>query len=184
MKRFAPLCLGLIVMTAFSALAEEKTAEEKKPATITFSEGQLEMTVPEGWKTIKPRVNIIEHEFRVPGANGDEDSGRVTMMGASGGVEANVLRWKGQFTKMSKDAVEKEETISNTPVHIVELTGDFKDQRGPFAPAEVKEGYTMLGAIFTTEKQGEYYLKFYGPSDTVEKNKEKFMEMVNSFKIK
>ncbi|WDI40374.1 hypothetical protein [Bremerella sp. P1] len=181
MKRISPVCLVLILLTAVTAMADEA----KKPAEqIAFGDGHLEMTKPEGWKSVKPRVGIIDVEMEVPAVKGDGTDGRVTLMGAGGSIEANIDRWKGQFVKMTKDAVVKEETIAEQKVHLVELVGDFKDQRGPFAPAEVKEGYTMLAAIITTEKLGNYFLKFYGPSKTIDENKEKFDAMVKSLKVK
>ena len=42
---------------------------------------------------------------------------------AGGGVDANVARWKGQFTKLTADDV-KEEKVAGMKVHIVELKGD------------------------------------------------------------
>lgn len=184
MKRFAPICLGLVLLTAISVAAEDKPAAEKKQAaTISFGEDQLEMTVPEGWKSVKPRVGIIDHELTVSAKEGDGNPGRLTLMGAGGSIEANIERWKGQFVKLTAEEV-KEEKVAEQNVHFVEFIGDFKDQRGPFAPAEVQEGYTMLAAIVTTDKLGNYFLKFYGPSETVGQNKEKFMQMVKSLKIK
>lgn len=179
LKQFAPLCLGLVLLTSFSAFA----AEEKEPTTISFGEGHFEMTVPEGWKTVQPKVRIIDHEFSAPAKEEGATAGRATLMGAGGGVDANVARWKGQFTKLTADDV-KEEKVAGMKVHIVELKGDFKDQRGPFVPAEIKKDYTVLGAIITTDKLGDYFLKFYGPSDTINENKEKFTKMVNSLKVK
>ncbi|MBI1248088.1 hypothetical protein GC197_09630 [bacterium] len=179
MKRFSPLGVALVLLTAVSAMAEDK-----QPASISFGDGHLEMSVPEGWKVVKPRVGIIDHEFQVTGEKEDAGTGRVTLMGAGGSIDANIDRWKGQFVKMTKDAVVKDEKIAGEKVHMIELVGNYKDQRGPFAPAVVKDNYTMLAAIITTEKLGNYFLKFYGPSEIVDQNKKKFDEMVKSLKTK
>ncbi|MEW4560936.1 hypothetical protein AB1K70_00310 [Bremerella sp. JC770] len=181
MKCISPVCLVLILLTAATAMADDT---KKQADQISFGDGHLEMTAPEGWKSVKPRVGIIDVEMQIPAAKGDGTDGRLTLMGAGGSIDANIDRWKGQFVKMTKDPEVKEETIAEQKVHLVELVGDFKDQRGPFAPAEVKEGYTMLAAIITTEKLGNYFLKFYGPSATIDQNKEKFDAMVKSLKVK
>ncbi len=181
MKRILPACLLLILMTAVTATADDA---KKQADQIAFGDGHLAMTKPEGWKSVKPRVGIIDVEMEVPAVKEDGADGRVTLMGAGGSIEANIDRWKGQFVKMTKEPVVKEETIAEQKVHMVELVGNFKDQRGPFAPAEIKEGYTMMAAIITTEKLGNYFLKFYGPSETIDQNKEKFNEMVKSLKVK
>lgn len=179
MKHFAPLCLGLVLLTSVCAQA----AEKKEAKTISFGEGHFEMTVPADWETVQPKVRIIDHEFSAPGKEKDATPGRATLMGAGGGVDANIARWKGQFSKLTSDEV-KDEKIAGLKVHFIELKGDFKDQRGPFAPAEIKKDYTVLGAIITTDKLGDYFLKFYGPAETIEQNKEKFTDMVKSLKVK
>jgi hypothetical protein len=104
-------------------------------------------------------------------------------MGAGGGVKANIDRWKGQFTNLATDKTE-EKKVAGQEVHIVDLAGTFRDQRGPFAPAEIKEDYRMLGAIIVTEKHGDYFIKFYGPKKTITENEKKFHEMVDSLKVK
>lgn len=174
--RFA-LSLVLALVVAPLALAAE---EAKK---ITLAEGKLQLTVPEGWKTIEPGSRIVDHEFAAEPAEGDDTAGRVTLMGAGGGVKANIERWKGQFTDLKTDKTD-EIKVNEQQVHIVDLAGTFRDQRGPFAPAEVKEGYRMLGAIIVTDKLGEYFIKFYGPAKTITENEKKFHEMVQSAETK
>lgn len=180
MKLTAAMCLGLILLTAPIALGDEG---EKKTEAITFADGKLEMSMPEGWKKVRPNVGIIEYEFAIDPAEGDKDPGRATMMGAGGSIDANIDRWRAQFSKLESDQVEKEK-ISEQDVHIVELQGTYRDQRGPFAPATVKENYTVLAAIISTKNSGNYFLKFYGPKKTIGENKEKFLKMVNSLKTK
>jgi hypothetical protein len=164
------------------ALAPLAIAEDDNKK-ITLAEGKLELTVPEGWKTIEPSVRIIDHEFAAPPAEGDVTVGRVTLMGAGGGVKANIDRWKGQFSNLTTDKTE-EKKVNDQTVHIVDLAGTFRDQRGPFAPAEVKENFRMLGAIIETKELGDYFIKFYGPEKTIKENEKKFHEMVDSIKVK
>lgn len=169
------IVLSLVVALAMSSFA----IAEDAPKKITLAEGKLELTVPEGWKTIQPSVRIIDHEFSAPAAEGDDSPGRATLMGAGGGVKANIDRWKGQFSNLTTDKTE-EKKVNEMKVHIVDLAGTFRDQRGPFAPAEVKEGTRMLGAIIETKAEGDYFIKFYGPEKTITENEKKFHEMVNS----
>jgi len=158
--------------------------ERRKTAVpVKFAEEKLEFEVPADWKKVDPRVRIIELEYAVEPVEGDQTPGRITLMGAGGSVKANIDRWKGQFTKLNKDKVD-EEKVEKHVVHFVELYGNYKDQRGPFAPATVKEDYGMLAAIIVTEELGQYFVKFYGPEKTVDANKEKFMKMIKSLKTK
>jgi len=183
MKTWLPLILALVVALPTLAVAEEAKKEEKPGVKVKFADEKLEMVAPADWKKVEPRVRIIELEFAIEPAEGDKAPGRLTLMGAGGSIKANIDRWKGQFTKLTKDNVD-EEKVEKHVVHFVELQGDYKDQRGPFAPAVVKNGYTMLAAIVVTDELGQYFVKFYGPDKTVAANKEKFMKMIKSLKSK
>jgi hypothetical protein len=190
----AALSLSVVALPAYAAApAAEAKANAKtdaksaghdaKQETIDLAEGKLALKAPAGWVRKDPSVRIIEHEFAVPKVEGDERDGRVTVMGAGGGVKANVERWKGQFTKLSKES-SKDVKPQGIEVHIVDLTGDFKDQRGPLAPAEEHENYRMLGAIVSGGKLGSYFVKFYGPEKTVAANYDAFMKMIDGLEKK
>ena len=142
--------------------------------------GSLRMKAPAGWKRVPPRVRIIAYEFRVPPAPGDSTPGRVTIMAAGGSVEANIQRWKGQFRNPTHSKVEKKE-INGYTVHLVDLAGTYLDRRGPFAPAVPRAGYRMLGAIIQTP-QANFFVKFYGPQNTVAKNEQAFQKMIQSIR--
>jgi hypothetical protein len=51
---------------------------------------------------------------------------------------------------------------------------------GPFAggPTVERPGYRMLAAIVRTPEAGNYYLKFYGPTATVEQHAAGFQKMI------
>lgn len=165
--------------------AAKDTAAEKpaKQETIDMAEGKLLLKAPAGWVRKQPAVRIIDHEFVVPKAEGDEIDGRVTVMGAGGGVKANVERWKSQFTKLTSQK-EDEKKIAGLEVHVIDLAGTYKDQRGPFAPAETHEGYRMLGAIIVGGELGSYFVKFYGPEKTVAANEKAFAAMLDGLEKK
>jgi hypothetical protein len=172
-----------------SAEAAKPEDAEIKTRGIELAEGALSLQVSEAWKTVQPRVRIIEHEFAVPAADGDKEPGRVTVMVAGGSVEANVDRWLGQFElpeggnvkEMAKIAEQK---IADLNVHRVDVTGTYKDQRGPFAPAVTRPDYRMLAAIIQTPQHGNYFIKFYGPKETVGKQEKAFDTMLESLKAK
>ena len=115
MKFSMLLCLSLICATATAVWAQE---DEKKTKTITLGDGALEMTVPDDWKAVRPRVGIIEHEMQIPAKEGDDSPGRLTIMGAGGSIEANIDRWRGQFSKLESDEVKKEK-IAGQEVHFI-----------------------------------------------------------------
>lgn len=173
-----------LAAVAVSAFASQVRAEDAKPTKIEL--GPYSLQAPAAWKKKEPANRIIAFEFAAPAAEGDKTDGRMTIMAAGGSVEQNIERWYGQFSQADgtatadKAKVEKK-TIADQPVHIVDISGVFKDQAGPFAPAVMREDYRMLGAIIET-KQGSIFLKFYGPKATIAKHEEGFKEMVNSLK--
>ncbi len=161
-----------------------QAADEQQPL-----KGQLlllganKLIAPAHWVRKTPRVGIIDYEFAVPGAERNEPDGRVTVMAAGGSVEANIQRWIGQFTqpdgsKSEDQAKVEKRTVAGRVVHLVDLSGTFADSRGPFAPAVKRSGYRMLAAIIETPR-ANYFVKFYGPAQTVEANAVTFRQMID-----
>ncbi|MFO0903016.1 MAG: hypothetical protein U0939_08460 [Pirellulales bacterium] len=188
MRQWIFCALFVVVANSSFAFGQEKPAD-KATLEIGLAEGKLSLTAPESWVRKQPKTRIVEHEFAIPAAAGDMTEGRFTVMGAGGGVDANIQRWIGQFTQpdgsatKDKSKVQKLQ-INGMEVHYVDISGDFKDQAGPFAPAVTRENYRMLGAIIVTEKAGMHFLKFYGPKATVTGQEEAFKKMLNSLKLK
>ncbi|HUE73244.1 MAG TPA: hypothetical protein VMP01_20325 [Pirellulaceae bacterium] len=181
--------LSLVVGSPSWGRADEKAAEG---AAFTVADGKLAFTAPKGWTKKQPRSRIIEVEFEIPAAKGDENAGRFTMMGAGGDVQANIDRWYGQFEQSdgsdSKDKAKVEKkTIAGKTVHYVDVAGTYKDSpSGPFAGGKTikREDYRMLAAIVETKEAGNYFLKFYGPKATVAENEKAFQEMLGSLQVK
>lgn len=164
-----------------AATADRAPAEDKAE---TVKLGKIQMAAPEGWKKVQPRVRIIAYEFSAPAAKEDKQNGRCTIMAAGGTVDANLKRWYGQFTQpdggntQDRAKLEKEKIAGRT-VHLVSIAGTFKDQRGPFAPAVMRDDYRMLGAIIEAP-DANYFVKFYGPKRTVDAHEKSFRAMVES----
>jgi hypothetical protein len=180
--------LTAMLVSAISLLPILAIAEDK-PAVTQFAigEGKLALTAPAGWKKVQPKSRIIEAEFEIPPAKGDEIAGRLTAMGAGGTVEANIDRWTAQFTGEGvKPKVEKK-TVGGSEVHVVDLAGTYKDTPGgPFAGGKttLREDWRMLGAIIETKDAGNYFLKLYGPKATIAENEKGFAALIESLTVK
>jgi hypothetical protein len=183
-KSLVALIVTIELLICASSNAKAAEAED---LAVELSDGNIVLTAPQQWMRVKPRNRIIEHEFSAPKQKEDLIDGRITLMGAAGGVERNVERWVQQFRQADGSATKpKKEVldIAGQKVHVVELEGTFKDQVGPFAPATMRESYKMFGAIIVTEKLGTYFVKFYGPQDTVAANEDAFRNFLKSMKVK
>jgi hypothetical protein len=181
----APARAVLLILVSLPATLPALAApvSDEDGAIVSLADGKITMKSPAGWLRRQPRVRIIDAEFAVPPVEGDENDGRATIMAAGGSVQANIDRWKAQFTKVERSLTEKK-TIAGQEVHVVDLAGVYNDQRGPFAPAESREGYRMLGAIIATKEYGKYFVKFYGPAATVAANEKAFYALLDSLTVK
>jgi hypothetical protein len=140
----------------------------------------LTLTAPEGWGRRQPQSSFIDAEFVLPKAEGDDADGRLTVSRAGGSVEANIERWKGQFTNLQ---AAKEEKIDAGGIEatLVDLSGEFDDKRGPFAPAVARADYRMIAAIIPVGEQ-LHFVKATGPQKTLESHAEAIKNFVRSAK--
>src|SRR5262245_22381678 len=162
--RRSSLTAILITLASLPAVAQDK------PGTpFTIGEGHLSFTAPAGWTKKDPAIRIVEAEFAIPPAKGDETPGRLTGMGAGGSVEMNIDRWVKQFVGPGGSAAKPQldkTTVSGAEIEIVDLSGTYKDTPGgPFAGGKevLRDNYRMLAAIIQTKEKGNYFLKLYGP---------------------
>jgi hypothetical protein len=142
---------------------------------------KLTLVAPAGWERRTPSSGFVLAEFYLPKAGGADKDGRLTVSTAGGDVEANIERWRSQFG--SKPETESRQTIEADGLNIilVDYTGEFSDQRGPFAPATPSPGSRMLAAIIPVE--GElYFVKAVGPQKTMDAHKDQFMAFLESVK--
>jgi hypothetical protein len=163
-------------------------AEDKAATTIDLARGKFVMVAPSTWESVPPKSGIVEYEFKAP-KDKKEDTARITIMQATGGIAANVDRWKGQFEGVKEGAFkEDKKDITGATVHIVDIAGTFKESMGggPFAPGKVekRENYRMLGAIIETKDSGTIFVKMTGPQATVEGLAEDFKKSVLEVKGK
>ena len=192
--RFRAVALALASAALVgSAPCSSRAADSEEGKKYTIADGKFQLTAPASWAAKQPKVRIIDSEFEVPPAEGDEMPGRVTVMGAGGSIEANIDRWIGQFTQPdgsdTKEAAKvKKMTIAGQQVHLVDVSGTYLD-KPPFAGGGVeREKYRMLAAIIETtqggKKAGNYFIKFIGPAHTVADNEAGFQKMIESLSAK
>ncbi len=176
------------IVSAQDNADESKQEVAEETVALELADGALQMMAPVAWKSVEPKFNMIEAEFSIPKADGDESDGRLTIMQSGGGVEGNIDRWKGQFSQPG-GGPESEETavvveVSGMKVHVVDLNGSYADRPGgPSSPPIIRENYRMLAAIVETENAGMYFIKFYGDANTVQANAKRFETFVKSLTV-
>ena len=140
--------------------------------------GEITLTAPESWQRKASQSSFIAAEFALPKAEGDDADGRLTVSAAGGSIEANIERWKGQFTDL-QDAKEEKLEAAGVEATLVDLAGEFNDQRGPFAPAVSRTGYRMIAAVIPMGGQS-YFVKATGPEKTLEAHAKAIKQFVSS----
>ena len=173
----------------WAAAVVHPAAGQENPSRLELGGGKVKLTAPNQWQRKQPRTSIVEYEFAVPAAEGDATDGRLTVMAAGGGIEANIDRWYGQFTQPDGGSTRerakiKKQMIGGEEVHIVDLSGTYKDQAGPLAPTTERPKYRMLAAIIPVKGAGTYYFKFYGPERTVTGQEKAFLSMIEGLERK
>lgn len=169
-------------------------AADDAAQTITIADGHLKLDIPSGWVKKEPRFRIVEHEFEVPAVAGDEKAGRVTIMSATGSVEDNIDRWAGQFHQPDGSSSREKMKVrkfkaAGQDVTLVDLTGTYEEKAGgPFVPGPgvQRPDYQLLGAIIQTQHDGQptgnYFIKLYGPKNTVGGQDAAFTKMLEGMK--
>jgi hypothetical protein len=146
----------------------------------------LKWTAPSAWSNQGSRP-MRAATYIVPPAQGDKESSECAVYffgtGQGGSVEANMDRWKGQFTQGGKPAAAQTQkrTVHGLPLTTIDSSGDYSGMGGPLAgKPTVEPGYRLLGAIFEGP-EGNVFVKFTGPAKTVTANQRNFEQLVNSF---
>lgn len=160
----------------------EMTADKPNvPVTVdgrTMSFSNVKMTVPENW--VKEQTNS---DMRVVQFFLKQDD----MIGIAGFyfgnlpdmVDANVDRWKSEFTKIdNSDRL----SLAGGKSIMVSIKGTYKKKPFPMAQ-DFKEvqNYMMLACIITT-KDGPFYFKMVGEASILSEEVSKFKEFLNSYK--
>jgi hypothetical protein len=149
-------------------------------ALLAESAAGLSWTAPSGW-TSKGPAPMRAATYTV----GDAECVVYFFgQGQGGSVEANMTRWKGQFTVNGQPAPGKTaaKTIHTLNANTLDITGAYAGMGGPnMAPLAPKADYRMLAAI-VEGPGGNIFVKFTGPVKTVTANLQKYDALLNSIR--
>ena len=185
MKTIGVLTLGATLMVGLSvAYAGGEVIEL----------GGLKAKTPASWKRQDPTSKLRLHQMAVPKVEGDKEDAELIVFffgkGGGGDTQANITRWKGQFSAPEGKTIdevsklEKYKVGKEADVVCLDITGTYKSKDPPFSPTakEVrKENYRGFHVIFDTD-QGAYFITLRGPAKTLAKSKEAFDGWIKAFK--
>src|SRR4029077_3648113 len=152
---------------------------------LAESAASLHWTAPAGWKAGPPQM-MRAATYAVAAAPGDTAAAECVVYffgaGQGGSVEANIERWKGQFTNSGKPApaVVSKRAAHGVAMTTIDVAGEYSGLGGPMAASKPVPGYRLLGAI-VEGPGGNIFVKFTGPAKTIAANKPKYDQFLASF---
>jgi len=156
----------------------EKLEENKQVGG--FIDFNLTWSIPEGW------VEATKKPMRIVTFNGGPNSHwecYITVISSqAGGIQANISRWAKQMGKVNIDDTDlsqlPEITILEKRCPLIEISGTYTDMGGGEYP-----NYKLIGTICPLDDK-TIFIKMIGPETEVNAEKEKFIELCNSLKLK
>lgn len=154
-----------------SASGDQSMANTAVP---TAAGSDLVWTAPAAW-TAKPNGPMRKGSFSVKGDGGDADLSITAFPGSTGGLLANVNRWRGQLGL----APFAEGEMETNAVHLD--AGDLHMIIVDFAGDSTGKSNRILGAIVPHDTD-TWFFKLMGPEALVEKQKPAFLEFLHTIK--
>lgn len=151
----------------------------------------LKYEAPQTWSAVQPSGTMRVDQYQLPAPTAEGEPGEMAVfyfgVGGAGGIDANVQRWRGQFTTAEGEPVPDEaferkvEEINGFKVTLVNVSGRY-DPGMAMGGTGPKENYAMLGAIVETPN-GPWFFKGVGPQETMEHNRDAFREFLQTMRI-
>ena len=168
-----PVAKGFDVEIVPGASPSLSAKTEPYEATV----GGFKFTVPADWQEQPPKSQFVLGEFSLTGEGGPA---RLTLSSAGGGLEANIERWQGQFSRGPNDPEprQSEITFDGQKGTLVELSGTYTDMLSAGNPGK---NWRMLGVAIPLGPTN-FFVKLTGPQATVTAQKDAFVKFVESAK--
>jgi hypothetical protein len=139
-------------------------------AVPTAAGSGLSWTAPAAW-TAKPNGSMRKGSFAIKGDGGEADLGITAFPGATGGLEANLNRWRGQVGLPPQSPAEVTASVEKFSAHGLEFL--VVDYAGG--------GNRLIGAI-VPYGGNSWFFKLMGPDALVAGQKDAFHAFLRTVK--
>ena len=163
--------------------AAHGSAADAGSAPVSGSD--LKFTPPAGWIAEPPTSSMRKAQYRLPKVDGDPEDAELIVFyfqGGGGGVQANIDRWIGQFSKPDgtpvTDARTSHKATHGIPLTVVDVTGTYIGGMGS-SETKPKTDYHMLAAV-AEAGNGPWFFKLAGPAKTVAHWEPSFQSFLDS----
>jgi hypothetical protein len=143
-------------------------------------------TAPASWQYRAPSSSSRLVEFTLPQTDAGVGEVVVYFFGPQQqpNVEANLARWKGQFSHADGSAVVEKVTRDSSgafPLVFAEYDGDYRRGIGAGSADSVRTGQRLIAAIVPTPK-GTMYIQMFGTAGRVAAERTAFVAFVKTIK--
>jgi len=155
-------------------------------AQATFLEYRT--TVPAGWVGASPSSNMRLAEYRVPAANGAIPVEIVVYFfgpGQGGSSQANLERWKSQFSNPTGGPVAETVRRDRTgafPLTIAEYAGTYARGVGAGSSADAARPGHKLIAVVAETPRGALFFQCFGPAAAVDAQRAAYLQFVRGLR--
>ncbi len=166
-----------IALTTFAVIALFSPVIRAEDTKLTV--GEFTFTVSAPWVQGQNTGMMTKAVLNLPIEGGTALDAKFYDFGsASGGIEANIKRWIGQFEGTPE--VKKEElTLDGTKVVLLQATGTYLDG-APMSPTKTpRPDFALYGAI-VEGKDSNVFIKLTGPKADVAKAQESLKKIATS----
>ncbi len=153
----------------------------------------LKFDAPENWKPERPANTMRVAQYVIPRVEGDSEDGQFVVfffgVGGGGGTQANLDRWRSQFTTEDGQPVPDSAVVSEV-IQVGDIKVTLLDIAGSYsatammpgaATGPAKPNQRMLAAVAEFD-QGPYFIRATGPTATISANREAFMKLIQSLR--
>ena len=159
-------------LTAAALIFTASVNAEDKVKTVEVKHRDLTLNVPEAWKVVPNASSMRLGTYQIPAADGDADSGELTIYnfgGGGGSVDDNLKRWVGQFSSTERKSKVTQGTAGDNKYYYADISGTYNKPVGPpiLRKTEPTAGYRMHAVILVLKDKGVYFLKLTGPDATI-----------------
>ncbi|MEZ4302494.1 MAG: hypothetical protein R3B70_46630 [Polyangiaceae bacterium] len=144
--------------------------------------GEIAWDTPAKWKEI-PNPNAMRiATYLIARQEGDPDDAEMSVSRVGGSVEANIGRWKAQFSPPKPDSGKRfERDIAGLKVTIYEVSGTYTGMVIRGQTIQPRQDWALLAAIVEGSGGDPWFFKLTGPEKTVQAARADFDSLVNSF---
>lgn len=175
--RHMALAVALLAWPTFAVQAQ-------KPATFL----EYTTTAPAAWTSRTPASSMRLAEYTTPAVGGGAGAEVIAYFfgkGQGGSPDANLARWKGQFSNPDGGAVPEKiskDKIGDIPLTIAEYRGTYARAVGMGSAPEAARPNHELIAVVAETPRGTIFFQCFGPVAAVEAQRAAYLAFVKGLK--